>query len=96
MTNVMENDIKTTQVASLKVHLQIQECFEKLDKVALVTNVYQNDKYFDQLIKAEENKDQTPETLAKLKELRQMKKKEKELSQLYQEGRDRKQVIQDL
>ena len=92
----LENEIKTTQVSSLQVHLQIQECFEQLDKIALVTNVYQSEKYFDQLIKAEENKDQTPETLAKIKELRQMKQKEKELAQLYQEGINRKQVIKDL
>ena len=37
--------------------MQIQECFELLDQIALVTNVYENEKYFDQLIEAEENKD---------------------------------------
>ena len=32
-------EIKTTEVAQLQVHLQIKECFEELDKIALVTNV---------------------------------------------------------
>ena len=53
----LEAEIETKKIETLNVHLQIQECFEALDKIALVSNVYDNDKYFDQLIKSEENKD---------------------------------------
>ena len=53
--------------------MQIKETFKDLDKIALVANVYDSEKYFDQLIKAEENKIQTKDTALKLKELHKMK-----------------------
>ena len=52
----LENDIKITELSSLTVHMQIKECLEELDKIAIVPNVYQSEKYFDQLIAAWENK----------------------------------------
>ena len=92
----LENEIRTTQMLSLQIHLEIQECFMELDKIAAVPNVYDTAKYFDLLIKAEENKDQTPETLANLKELRYMREKERELAELYQSGMDRRQIIENM
>ena len=67
-----------------------------MDEIALVSNVYQNDRYFDQLIEAEEGKERTVETVKNLKYLRALKQKEEELRTLYADGVKRREVINEL
>ena len=59
-------EINDYQINSLEIHMHIQQSMKQLEKLALTVNVYDTANYYDQLIKCEEAKHQSADTIKKI------------------------------